>query len=204
MGVENGMKKELDYFRIGRCYGGNQDWFWDLMMRMGGCGALAACESCIFLQRSKGREGLYPFDALNLTKKDYVKFGMQMKPYLMPRNTGINTLDIYIDGFSDYLLDCGRELRMEPFSGAESAGKAKKVLQEQIDHGFLVPCLLLHHKDRGLKDYDWHWFLLTGYETFEDICMVKAVTYGKYEWIDFDRLWDTGYEEKGGLILYRD
>ena len=32
---------------------------------------------------------------------------------------------------------------------------------------------------------------------------VKAVTYGEWAWVDFDRLWDTGYEQKGGLILYR-
>ena len=32
---------------------------------------------------------------------------------------------------------------------------------------------------------------------------VKAVTYGEWAWVDFDRLWDTGHEEKGGLVLYR-
>ena len=32
--------------------------------------------------------------------------------------------------------------------------------------------------------------------------MVKAVTYGNYEWLDLKELWDTGYEKKGGLILF--
>ena len=30
---------------------------------------------------------------------------------------------------------------------------------------------------------------------------VKIVTYGKWRWVDFERLWETAYEEKGGLIL---
>ena len=30
------MKKELDFFRDGRAYGGNQDWFTNIVMNMGG------------------------------------------------------------------------------------------------------------------------------------------------------------------------
>ena len=32
--------------------------------------------------------------------------------------------------------------------------------------------------------------------------MVKIVTYSGYRWFDFRRLWDTGYDHKGGLILF--
>ena len=31
---------------------------------------------------------------------------------------------------------------------------------------------------------------------------VKAVTYSGHQWLDFRTLWDTGYESKGGLVLY--
>ena len=43
------MKKELEYFYIGKAYGGNQEWFFDAMMRIGGCAAVTACDSCIYL-----------------------------------------------------------------------------------------------------------------------------------------------------------
>ena len=69
--------------------------------------------------------------------------------------------------------------------------------------GFPIPYLMLHHKNRIFKFYDWHWFMLTGYESFEDACMVKAVTYGGFRWLDFNELWDTGYERKGGMIIYK-
>lgn len=67
---------------------------------------------------------------------------MEMKPYLRPRWSGIDTLDIYMEGFGKY------EKRQEKF-------------------------------------------------------MAKIVTYGKYFWVDFQELWNTGHKRKGGLILYR-
>ena len=75
-------------------------------------------------------------------------------------------------------------------------------LMGQIDKGFPLPCLVLKHKNPMFKDYVWHWFLLTGYDTAGDSCMTKAVTYGEWQWLDMDELWDTGFEKKGGLILY--
>ena len=66
------MKNELDYFTIEGCYGGNQDWFTNLVMHMGGCAAATACDSCIYfgLQNEKMKP-LYPFDIECLTKEDY-------------------------------------------------------------------------------------------------------------------------------------
>lgn len=47
------MSKELKYFKIGSAYGGCQDWFSDYMMRIGGCGALTACDSSIYFDLYK-------------------------------------------------------------------------------------------------------------------------------------------------------
>ena len=32
--------------------------------------------------------------------------------------------------------------------------------------------------------------------------MVRTVTYSRYDWLDLRRLWDSGYDNKGGLVLY--
>ena len=45
------MKKELTYFNIEGEYGGNQNWFYDPMMRLGGCAAIATCDLCIYLNQ---------------------------------------------------------------------------------------------------------------------------------------------------------
>ena len=33
--------------------------------------------------------------------------------------------------------------------------------------------------------------------------MVKAVTYSGYEWLDLRVLWDSGWKNRGGFVLYR-
>ena len=64
------MKKELSYFNIGKCFGGNQDWFWyDPMMKLGGCAAATACDLSIYLAMYKNKKKLCPLEAGQLDKK---------------------------------------------------------------------------------------------------------------------------------------
>ena len=117
---------------------------------------------------------------------------------------------------------------MEPFSGNEPYIKAEGALKAQIDKGLPVPALVLNHKDKAMKEYVWHWFLINGYDDgsaegaeaageakaekglvpgtelpkSDGIFRVKALTYSEYEWLEFFALWNTGSAEKGGLVLY--
>ena len=81
--------------------------------------------------------------------------------------------------------------------------KAEEAVEAQIQAGWPIPCLTLKHKEPAYDDYVWHWYMLTGYKKEAGHFFVKAVTYGGARWLDFRGLWDTGYEKKGGLILYR-
>ena len=99
------MRHELEHFTIGYSYGGNQDWFRTFMMRLGGCGAETACDSSLYFALHKGVKGIYPFDAENLSKREYVDFAHMMEKYLWPRLSGIDKLSIYVDGYSKYLND---------------------------------------------------------------------------------------------------
>lgn len=196
-------KKELEYFMVEDAYGWNQDWFPELMMREGGCGAVTACESCIYFAKYKGREYLYPYNTEEIKKEDYINFAAVMKPYLRPRIRGISRLDLFIEGLEKYFRDHGeQELKMRPFHGCHSLKDAETAIASQIDRGAPVPYLLLKHKNPKLDDYVWHWFMLTGYEKTDAAFLVKAVTYGECAWLSLSELWDTGYRKKGGLILY--
>lgn len=90
-------KKELEYFHVGNAFGGNQDWFTDHWMHIGGCAAATACDSCIQLEASQVKRELFPYEVHNLNRETYVKFAMRMKPYLRPRWSGIDRLEIYED-----------------------------------------------------------------------------------------------------------
>ncbi len=198
------MRRELDHFMIGSSYGGNQDWFRTFMMRLGGCGAETACDSSLYFALRRGVEGIYPFDIKNLSKGDYVDFAHMMEKYLWPRLSGIDKLSIYIDGYAKYLNDRGVTcISMDTLDGSEPYEKAAATVKKQIDDGYPIPTLILNHRERSLKDFVWHWFLINGYDEKDGTLMVKTVTYSGYQWFDLRTLWDTGYNNKGGFVLYR-
>ena len=198
------MRRELEHFTIGYSYGGNQDWFRTFMMRLGGCGAETACDSSLYFALHKGVEGIYPFDAENLSKREYVDFAHMMEKYLWPRLSGIDKLSIYVEGYSKYLKDNGVTcISMDTLDGSAPYETAAATVKKQIDEGYPIPTLILNHKDRSLKDYVWHWFLINGYDEKDGTMMVKTVTYSGFQWFDLRILWDTGYNNKGGFVLYR-
>lgn len=136
------MKKELDYFTIEGCYGGNQDWFTNLVMHMGGCAAATACDSCIYfgLQNEKMKP-LYPFNIECLTKEDYKAFSQVMKPYLKPRAGGVRKLSWFVEGLGRYIQDVNEAkhtdiyIRMEEFCGDHTWQEAAIFIKEQLGSG---------------------------------------------------------------------
>ena len=196
------MEKELKYFDIEGCYGGNQKWFYDPIIRFCGCGAIVTCDICIYLNLFKNIKNLYPFNIDCLNKEDFIKFSKIIKKYLHPKINGISTLQLYIDGFKLYLEDIKcNEINIKPFSGVNCVDAAQKIVMSQIDKEIPIPFLLLKHKNKELDEYIWHWFIIAGYKKTYDDLLVKVITYGKYEWISFKELWDNGYEQKGGMII---
>ena len=117
--------------------------------------------------------------------------------------SGIDSLEIYIDGVCSYLSDISeKRLMLSGFSGNESVKNAMRFIESQIDGEYPIPCLILRHSNPALKDFVWHWFLITGYEIIDDVFKVKLVSYGEYIWIDLNTLWNTGFSHRGGLIKF--
>ncbi len=211
--AREGLKRqcELPYFNVGDMIGGNQELFADPWMKIGGCAAVTACDLCIYLDLYKGTRGLYPYDLQNISKADYERFAMYMKPYLRPRYSGINKLETYTEGFGRYLTDKGLRVNAEPdadisltgFSGSKSYSEARRLVMDSIDAGFPISYLNLYHRDPYFRDFVWHWFIIAGYAVFSDIMMVKIISYGKSFWFDFAKLWNTGHRRKGGMIQVR-
>jgi hypothetical protein len=81
--------------------------------------------------------------------------------------------------------------------------EAAKEIRNQIDNNKVIPFLLLKHKNTNFKDFVWHWFLIVGYEVFENDLYIKVATYGGFHWLSFNELWNTGFSQKGGMILFQ-
>lgn len=193
--------KTVDYYQIDGALGWSQDWFRDWWMHLGGCAAVTACDVCIELARDHGLAALYPGDPWQVMRADYEAFAMQMKPYLKPRRSGIDKLSIYIEGITRFWQEKNVfSAYVEGLPGEAPWELAWQTVQRQIDAGYVVPFLLLHHKDKRFDDFQWHWFNLAGYDDRDGVAKVRAVTYGQEFWLDFRALWQTGHAQKGGLI----
>ena len=200
-------RKILNYFEIDGTPGGNQEWLPEWDMNMGGCAAVTACDVSIFLARlNPGKfRALYPFDSENLSRGDFIKFALLMKPFLTPRYHGIDYLETYICGFYDYMKEAGNEnLILEGLSGDADYGTLEAAVKSQIDRNFPVPFLMLNHHDPKLEDFEWHWFNLAGYEETEDGISVMTVTYAEYQWFSLREMHDTRNARKGGIIKIRE
>ena len=160
------------------------------MMRIGGCGAETACDSSLYFALRRSVDGIYPFDLKDLSKHDYIEFAHLMEKYLWPRMTGIDRLDIYVKGYAKYLSDRGVTcISMDTLDGSEPYEKAAQAIVRQIDAGCPIPTLTLNHRDRSMRDYVWHWYLINGYDETPGALMVKTVTYSGFRWLDFRKLW---------------
>ena len=194
-------KNILSYFTIDGAPGGNQDHLIEWDMNRGGCGAVTACDVCMFLSGQEKFRKLYPFNPHNISRDDFINFASLMKPYLSPRYHGIDFLETYICGFYDYLKSRGtNSLTLEGLSGNVPYASFAEAITTQIDRGFPVPYLMLMHKDPALDDFNWHWFNLAGYEEKDGELHVMTVTYGEYLWFSLRNMWDTGHKRKGGII----
>src|SRR3712207_2928575 len=125
-------KKELEYFNIGNSFGGNQDWLKDPWIHLGGCGALAACDSILQMEYSGIKKNLSNYDVNKISVEGYIDFAMEMKPYLKPRFMGINKLSIFVDGFKEYIRDSNlNDIDLEAYEGTNTYSEAVKTLKRQ-------------------------------------------------------------------------
>lgn len=197
------VQKELEHFRIGSSYGGNQDWMRDPWMKLGGCAALAAVDTCLYLTLFRHVKGLCPVDAFHLTQDSYITFGNIMKPYISPRFHGVDRPELYTEGFSRYLAERGCDrVSMDIFRMGTPLSAAQEVIRKQLDEDMLIPMLHLRPQCKAAEEYEWHWFLLNGWRESEDGFQVKAVTYGSSEWVFLRDLWHETDAANGALILY--
>ena len=193
-------RHEIDYYEIEGTPGGSQDWCTDFWMNLGGCAALAAGDMAICLSKNHGLKDCCPYDPELISKADYDRYAMILKPYIRPRFNGVTKLSIFTQGFKKYLNDRGYDPVYRLCPGEKPLEEAEAFVREMLEKNLPIACLILFHKKEELKDLNWHWFSVTGYEEIEGEFFVYYHTYGEKHLISLGELWDTGSPVKGGMI----
>lgn len=198
----DGITRELDYFTLGGGTGGNQQWFGDPVMAIGGSALVTACDLNIYLALRTGRRSLYPFDFSVFSAKEYVKFAKVMKDYIKPKLSVLDDIEAYVEGLKRYWMEHGGYgLGAYAVPGSAGADVAAGAMISQIDKGLPVPILLMKHRDKGFDKFMKTWFMIIGYNIIRNRFWGRAVLRGKAYWVDMIALWNTGLEPKGGLVV---
>ena len=138
------MTREIPYFNVENDFGGDQHKLDRFIMIKGGCAAVTACDCSIYFELYKNIHGLYPYDAQNISYKNYRQFSEIMTPYLHPRMGGIDKLETYIDGFKKFLVKRGvTQINFTAWHGEENISDTITKVKSTIDAGFPIPCALV-------------------------------------------------------------
>ncbi|MEG2083824.1 MAG: hypothetical protein RRY38_04405, partial [Oscillospiraceae bacterium] len=160
---------ELEFLNINGAYGGDQHWFRRPMMRLGGCSTVCGCHvAALLAMDDRERAALWPYDSLNITKKQFCAFAHEMYKYIYPGSRGMTELSLFENGFSRYARSVGQRAEYEPLEGAAPYQRAEDLVRSAINGGVSAQYLLLEHESDHIDDIEWHWFTVTGYDERPD------------------------------------
>lgn len=91
---------------------------------------------------------------------------------------------------------------MKGLSGRSPYESAGETIRRRIDEGRPVAYLLLNCQSPAFDFFQRHWFLVNGYEQRGESFHIKTVTYDKVRWLPLKEPWNTGREEKGGIVIF--
>ena len=194
------MQKELPILRIEGAYGGDQHWFHHPMMRLGGCSTVCACHLAAELALRFGRKNLFPYASGQISRIQFCRFARKVYRYVHPYRRGMPETALFESCFSAYADTVGETVQYESLSGTATCQQAEYFIRDVIDRGHTVQYLLLEHADPGIDDIEWHWFTVTGYDDAKEFDIIFS-TWGERRRENLTRLWNTGKEEKGGLLM---
>jgi len=196
------MKQEIPFLDISGKYGGNQYVFTHLLMKRGGCSTICACHASILLAcQDPSRADLSPIRQLTMRQSEFDAFAADMFRFVYPGERGVPATDLFAQAYLAYAREKGVPVRIEQLQGSESYAAAEAFIRRMIDDGYTVQYLLLRHQSPSLQQIQWHWFTVTGYDDHDGQGFdILFSTFGQRQVASLSLLWDTGMEEKGGLL----
>lgn len=175
-------------------YGGNQYWFPKKIHQLSGCGPVAAANITAYLSQTftDKYSALYPYKGI-INKKDFTLHMIEVRKYVKPGIFGLTS----VHQFSDSVLAFSRErsVSLVPHileDNATSIQDAISFISEALSQRLPVAILVLKHPIKEFKEYAWHWMTITGLRlnSKDNKYYISVSTYGEYQEINFDMLWN--------------
>lgn len=204
------MKKELrcpqiikDGKMIG--YGGNQEWFPGDFQRLAGCGSVTGSNmAAIYALSHEGWDALYPIenghDAVEY--EQYLNLMQSMYRYMKPGFMGYPLIGRFAKDFKRYAADRGIFLSSEQLFLPKSKEQALDFILPALKEDHPVAFLILRHPAYELREDNWHWVTITGFDEEEEKLIWSNC--GEREEINWNMLFDTEKKYYAGIVKFKE
>ncbi len=146
-------------------YGGNQEWFSDFMKRKAGCGCTSGANfAAYYASRYPQMESFYDGNTDQFHHHEYLLAMETLYRYMKPGLIGYPYTKKFGKQFVRYCKERGILAESVYCYGYKTKEEAFQFVKDSIDGGHPVGLLILFHRAPSLKEDNWHWVTITGYE----------------------------------------
>ena len=138
-------------------YGGDQDWFADVWAQKAGCASVLG-------------SNLYGYyvGITRCFRADFIKIMVDLYSYMTPGKMGFPYFYKFAHAFCDRMEKEGICLKPRYLKNSKSVKQSLEFVRKAIDNGHPVGVLVLSHRAPEMKEDNWHWVCITGYNIDAD------------------------------------
>ena len=202
------MRKELycpNITKEGRMigYGGNQEWFSGDFQRLAGCGSVTGSNIAAIYAMSKDQyQILYRTEYERCEQKEYLKLMETMYEYMKPGFMGYPLIGRFAKDFKRYARDRGIIFESEQLFLPKTKQQALDFILPAIKEENPVAFLILKHPAYELREDNWHWVTITGFDEEKEILIWSNC--GEREKISWNMLFDTEKKYYVGMVKFKE
>lgn len=185
-------------------YGGNQEWFPGDFQRLAGCGSVTGSNiAAIYAMSKEEYRVLYELqDHMDEREQtQYLKLMQTMYTYMKPGFMGYPLIGRFAKDFKRYASNRGITLKSEQLFLPKSKQQALDFILPSIRNGDPVAFLILRHPAYELREDNWHWVTITGFDEEEEKLIWSNC--GEREEIDWNMLFDAHKKYYVGIVKFK-
>lgn len=186
-------------------YGGDQEWFPGDFQRLAGCGSVTGSNiAAIYALSREGWKELYQVrpDESAEDYESYLNLMQTMYQYMKPGFMGYPLIGRFAKDFKKYASDRGIKLRSEQMFLPKTKKQALDFILPALKQGHPVAFLILRHPAYELREDNWHWVTITGFDEEKEKLIWSNC--GEREEIDWNMLFDTDKKYYVGIVKFKE
>lgn len=186
-------------------YGGDQEWFPGDFQRLAGCGSVTGSNiAAIYAMSREECKNLYPLQNEKDPKdqKQYLTLMQTMYGYMKPGFMGYPLIGRFARDFKKYAKDRGVVFESEELFLPKSKQQALDFILPSLKQEHPVAFLILRHSAYELREDNWHWVTITGFDEEEEKLIWSNC--GEREEIDWNMLFGIDKKYYVGIVKFKE